>query len=106
MESRRIVGKVRLEISPALAGVVSAGGADWIILEKTEEEWATVGVLLTDLASTHADFRKAVFAPDTGEVNDQIIIVLNGSLLPPSEVAGTKLKGGDAVLLLPVFSGG
>ncbi|MFC2005607.1 MoaD/ThiS family protein [Chloroflexota bacterium] len=99
-------GKVRLEISPELAGVVSAGDADWVILEKAGEEWATVGDLLTDLASKHTDFRKAVFAPDTGEVNDQVLIVLNGNLLPPPEVAEAELKGGDTVLLLPVCYGG
>ncbi len=100
------MGKVRLEISPSLVGVVGEGGANWFIQEKTERAWATVGDLLTDLALTHADFRQAVFDPDTGEVSDQIIIVLNGGLLTLAKVTEVKLKGGDTVLLLPVFSGG
>ena len=74
------MGKVRLEISPSLAGVLNAEGSDWVILEKETGEWATIGDLLADLAFGHTDFRKAVFDPDTGKVGDQVMVVLNGSL--------------------------
>ncbi|MFC1534025.1 MoaD/ThiS family protein [Thermodesulfobacteriota bacterium] len=100
------MGKVRLEVSPELAGVLDAEGSDWVILEKEDSEWAAIGDLLTDLASGHSDFRKEVYDPFTGRVGDGVLIVLNGSLLQPADVAEVKLKEGDIVLLLPVFAGG
>ncbi len=100
------MGKVRLEISPSLAGVLNAEGSDWIIFEKEIGEWATISDLWADLALGHTDFRKVVFDPCTGKVGDQVIVVLNGSLLQLSDVTEVKLKDGDTVILLPVFSGG
>ena len=100
------MGKVRLEISPSLAGVLNAKGSDWVILEKEIEEGTTIGDIWEDLAFNHIEFREAVFDPGTGKVSDQVMVVLNDSLLQFSNVTEVKLKDGDTVILLPVYSGG
>ena len=100
------MSKVRLEVSPELAGVLDADCSDWVILEKEENEWAAIGDLLTDLASAHFYFREAVYDPYTSQINDGVLLVLNGILLQHENITGVKLKGGDTVLLLPVFAGG
>ncbi len=100
------MGKVRLEISPDLAGVLNAESYDWLILERQLGENTTIGDLLADLAFSNADFSRAVYDPHAAKVGDQIMVVLNNSLLQVSNVAAVELKDGDTLLLLPVFSGG
>lgn len=98
--------RVRLEIPPSLAGIFEGQGSDWFILEKEIGEEATIRDLLTDLAFSYADFRKAIFEPDTGKVSDEVLVVLNDSLLQFTEVTEAKLNDGDTIILLPVYSGG
>lgn len=108
------MGKVRLEIPPSLVNVLNAEGCDGVIaedsdsimLEKETAEWATVGELLTDLALRHIDFRRMVFNPNTKEVSSQIMITLNGTILPLGKVTELELKDGDRVVLFPILYGG
>ncbi len=100
------MGKVRLEISPTLAGLLNMDKSDWIIVQKEIEESATIGDLLTDLAFTYSAFRTAVFEPNIGKVSDQVIFVLNGTNIPASDVTQVKAKDGDVIVLVPIYSGG
>ncbi len=95
--------KVRLEIPSWIALMLHAPHSDMLILEK---EKATVGDLLSNLAAKYTDFDKVVFNPQLGEAADQVIIVLNDSLLQDTDMTGIKLNDGDSIVLLPVFSGG
>ena len=96
------MGKVQLRVSPSLSTTL----ADWLILEEEVGEETTIGDLLAGLGSSYADFRKAVFNPETGKVSDQVNIVLNDTLLPFPEVTEAKLNNGDSIILLPVYTGG
>jgi len=100
------VGKVQLKIPPWVASMLNEQGSGWLILEREVGEGATIGDLLADLAVSYSDFRKAVFNPDLGKVNDQLIVVINGSTLQLPDAAEAKLNDGDSISLLPVFSGG
>jgi molybdopterin converting factor small subunit len=86
--------------------VLHAVGSDWVVLEKESEQWVTIGDLLTDLASDNKDFRKLIFDPSLGKVNEEVMVVLNSKLLQLSDVTGVKLKDGDTVVLVPVYGGG
>lgn len=97
---------VRLEITPSLAGIMNTSGSAWFILEEKLEEGASVGDLFTRLALKYPEFRKAVFEPDTGEVSDEVLVVLNDVLLQSPGVSATKLRNGDTIILTPVYSGG
>jgi len=100
------MGKVRLKFPAWFASMLNAKGSDLATLEQEIGEGATVGDLLTDLASSYTDFRKVVFNPDVGKVGDQLIVFLNNSLLQRSDVTEAKLSDGDSVTILPVYTGG
>jgi len=100
------VGKVQLKIPPWIASMLNAQGSDWLILEKEIGEETTIGGLLADLTSSYTDFRKVVFNPYVGTVSDQLIVILNNSLLQGPDVTEAKLNDGDSVMLLPVYTGG
>ena len=100
------MGKVQLKILPWVANMLNTPGSSWLILEKEIGAGATIGDLLADLASSYTDFRKVVFNPDTGKVNDQVMVILNGGLLQFPDVTEAKLADGDSIVLLPVYSGG
>jgi len=100
------LGKIRLRVPPWIASMLNAGGSDWSVLEMHIGEVTTIETLLADIAISNARFRKAVFDPDSGQVNKLINIILNDRLLQFSEVTGTKLNDGDTLLLLPIYAGG
>ena len=81
-------------------------GSGSLVIERDLEEGATVGSLLADLALGHPNFRAALFNPDAGTVSDQVVVVLNDSLLQCPDVTTVKLNDGDKVMLLPQFAGG
>lgn len=100
------MGKVRLKITPSLAFILNARSSDWITFENEVGEGTTIGDLLRDFASGYADFHKMIFNPATGEISDNINVVLNDNLLPFPDVTETKVKDGDVVIVVAVYSGG
>ena len=102
----RIMGKVRLKIPSSIADTLNEQLSNWFIFEKEIGEGATIGDLLADLAFSYADFRKVVFDPDEGKVSDRIMVFLNDSLLQNTDVTKIKLKDGDSVIFMPVYTGG
>ncbi len=100
------MGKVQLRIPPWIASVLGEKDDSWFILEKEIGEGCTVGDLFGDLTAGNANFCKAVFNPDVGKVNEQLLVFLNDNLLEDSQVMEAKLSDGDSIMLLPVYSGG
>ena len=100
------MGKVQLKITPSFASILDAQSSDWLIVEKEIGEGATIGDLLTDLAPGYDNFHDMVFNPNTGEISDRVMIILNDSLLQFPDVTKAKLKNGDSVMLAVVFPGG
>ena len=50
--------------------------------------------------------RKVVFNPNLGKVNDQLAVVINGSILQLPDAAEAKLNDGDIISLIPIIDGG
>ena len=100
------MGKILLKVPPWISDMLNAQGSDWSVLEMQIGEGTTIGKLLTDITVSNERFRKAVFDPDSGKVNELVNITLNDSLLQFSEVAETKLSEGDTLVLLPLYAGG
>jgi molybdopterin converting factor small subunit len=80
--------------------------SDWITFEKEVGEGTTISDLLRDFASVYADFHKMIFNPVTGKISDNVNVVLNDNLLQFSDVTETKVKDGEVVILVAVYSGG
>ncbi len=58
------------------------------------------------LAAQHPTFQKILFEEAGQEFGANILVILNGSFVNPSDRAETLLKDGDEVMLLPVMDGG
>ncbi len=100
------MGKVRLKIPSSIADTLNEERSDFFICEKEIGEGATMGDLLADLAFSYADFRKVVFNPDIGKISEQVMVILNDSLLQFPDGTEAKLNDGDSVIFLPVYTGG
>ncbi len=100
------MGKIQLRIPPWIASMLGEEGSVWFVLEKEIGDESTVGDLLRDLTASNANFRKAVFNPDLGKISDQLIVVINHSLLQGPDVKEVKLNDGDSVMLLHMYTGG
>ena len=100
------MGCVRLRITPSLAGMIGATGADWLILETEIEEEMEITALLANLARSCPELSRSVYNPIEERVAHQVMVVLNDDLIQLSDLARTKVKDGDTVVLLPDYYGG
>ncbi len=100
------MGMVQLKIPPWITSMLNTPRSDWLILEKEVGMDTTIGDLLSELALSNNEFKKAVFDSDTGKSSGQVMISLNKSVLRYSDIAETKLNDGDIIMLLPVHLGG
>ena len=102
--------KVEIEITSAVATVLRQENSDRLVIEKEVAKGTTVGDLLADIAADLAprykDFNERIYNPDTGEVSDQVMIILNGDLLQFPHVTEARLSNGDRITLAIVFGGG
>ena len=101
-----IIVKVQLKFPHSFISLPTEQETDLFTLEKEVREGTTIGDLLANLASIYTDFGKVIFNSDTGEVSDRIMVILNRKLLQGPDVEGVKLNNGDAVFLIPTYSGG
>jgi sulfur carrier protein ThiS len=97
---------VQIKIPHWAARMWGSNAPGWIILEKEIGKGFTLGDLLNDLVTRHAYLQKVVFDQSTGAVSDQIMVILNDSLVQDRDVAKCELKEGDSVTLLPLYAGG
>ena len=100
------MAKVQVRISPSLAGSLNASGTEWLTLEREIGGRATLGDILAGIAFDDAQFRKVVFEPDTGRLNDLVVVVHNDTVLHNVRITESELQDGDIVILLPAFMGG
>jgi len=100
------MARVHLRVPPWIASMLDKQGSEWLVFDKDINEGATIGDLLTEFASNHADFRQVVFDPDIGRVSDQVLVFINDSLLQFPDMTEAKLSDGDRIILLPVYAGG
>lgn len=100
------MGKVNLKISPSLANASDPNWLGWYAFEKEFEKGETIGNLLEAAVSSHAGFRQQIFDPSTYELNGEVLLFLNDSLLELPDVTHKNLSEGDTVTLLVMDIGG
>jgi molybdopterin converting factor small subunit len=91
---------------PSIVFKTAGGSEGWVTVKRNVEDGATVAALLADLVATYPGFRESVYNPESGVVNEQIGVVLNGKLLTFSDISETRLSNNDEVLVQPIYSGG
>jgi hypothetical protein len=104
MRQKMITVKMQLYswISSSL-GESENGGST---LTKKVKEGTTFGGFFTELANSSPEFRKLVFDPETGRMNDEVVIMLNGRLEQFNIVIDSEIKDRDVIILSPVLIGG
>jgi molybdopterin converting factor small subunit len=101
------MGNIQIKINPSLASMASARQFNsWLTLDCQIDGKGTIGELLARLTREHPDFKRVIFDPETGKVSDEINVVHNQNLLISSEAGEAKVKDGDCILLMPIYTGG
>jgi molybdopterin converting factor small subunit len=100
------MGKVQLKMAPPFASMLGVKNYDWLTVEKNIGEGTTVRDLLAELASSHAEFRKTAFNPETGKISNQVMLILNDSFMHFTDVTEARLNDGDSIVMIPVYDGG
>jgi molybdopterin converting factor small subunit len=75
-------------------------------LREKVKEGTTLVAFLAELAGKFPEFRKMVFNPETGQLSEQVLIILNNRLIQYSEIQSIVLKDKDHITLAPVIFGG
>ncbi len=70
------------------------------------EEEATIRELFDRLAERHSAIGKKVFNREEQRFNEGIVITFNERVMSLYKVYEAKLKGGDKIIVLPVYTGG
>ena len=76
------------------------GGKDLLMFEA-----ASVGELLRQLTSQHAELRKHLFADD-GRLRSFVNVYVNEDNIRDKKNMDTELKAGDTISILPSIAGG
>ncbi len=101
------MGSVQLKISPSLASMATA---TWFstnfVVESPIDGSTTVGEVLAGFSRERPEFTRVIFDAATGKISDEINVVLNQSLLISSEAGKVRVKDGDSILLMPIYTGG
>ena len=100
------MAKINLELPSWIATKLNGKPSGRCVIEREIIVGATVNDFLMDMVATYLGFREAVYNPDTGSVTEQLSLVLNDCLLTTREILETKLKQGDTIVLIPIYSGG
>ncbi len=78
---------------------------DWLTLSRNLDGDASIGKVLRGLTGEITEFAPMIF-DKAGNITDDINVVLNQTMLLTSKAYYVKLKDGDTVILLPVYTGG
>ena len=101
------MGKVQIKISPSPLVMTSLGkGGEWLTLSRPIKGNSTIGKVLRSLTKEYSEFTTMISNKDTDNITDDINVVLNQTMLLTSKAYNVKLKDGDTVTLLPVYTGG
>ena len=70
------------------------------------EEETTIRELFNRLAERHSAIGNKVFNREGQKFNEGIVITFNERIISPYKIYETKLRGGDKIIVLPVYTGG
>jgi len=100
------MGKVQLKILPWVASMLNADDSSWLLLDQEIKKGETIGSLFKELAITYNNFRRIVFNPDTGKINDEVMVALNNNLVQSTDLMKIRLHDGDFITLFSSYFGG
>ncbi len=101
------MGKIRLEILPALAETLGIEAtSEEVISEQENGGDQLVKDLLNRLVARYQRFGQIVFNTDSQELTGRVVILFNGRALELQNGLETKLSDGDTLTFVPFIEGG
>ena len=101
------MSRVQLKINPSIASMATATWfSAYLTVELPLDGAGTIGELLSNFTREHQEYALLFFDDVTGKISDEINVVLNRNMLVSSEAGKVKLKDGDTILVLPIYTGG
>lgn len=75
-------------------------------LRRKVKPGTTIYTLFTELANQYPEFRKNIFDPNTGRLNDQVMVIINSRLIQSTDMKDVEVQDKDNIILSPVLVGG
>jgi hypothetical protein len=97
---------IYLQTRSWITDALGAPGNQTYAVEKKVESGSTLLSLLTGLANNYPEFKERVFNPETGQLSDQVLLLINDSLVRFDQVKSSPLHDKEAISLVPVIFGG
>ena len=98
---------VQIKINPSIASMASKRWeTGWLTLDFQIDGNDTIGKMLGYLIRERPGLARIIFDMQSGLISDEINVVHNENLLISSKAADVKIKDGDKILLLPIYTGG
>jgi hypothetical protein len=76
------------------------------ILKKKVPAGTKLGAFLAEVAGAYPEFRKMVFNPETCQMSEHVLVILNNKLIQYGEINELVLQDQDNITLAPVLFGG
>ncbi len=101
------MGKIRLEVLPALAETLGIEAtSEEVIADRESDGDSSVRELLNRLGARHQRFGQVVFDIHTQKLTGRVIIFFNGRDLELVDGLETRLSDGDTLTFVPLIEGG
>ncbi len=104
---QQIMGKIRLEVLPALAETLGIEAtSEEVISDQEIAGDQLVRDILNRLGARYQRFGQMVFDINTQELTGRVVIFFNGRTLELVNGLETKLSDGDTLTFVPLIEGG
>jgi molybdopterin converting factor small subunit len=97
---------IKLQAYAWISGAMGTADNQNQTMKKQINQGVTLFDLFSDLAGQYPDFCQKVFDPKTGQISDQVMIIVNGRLIQAKDFKATVMNDKDAIILSPVLVGG
>lgn len=97
---------VQVKILPWFSGILVPGQHSSVMLEEEMPSGSSLRTLLSLLTERFARFEELVYNPKEDMFQGHVVLTHNGRLVSPTEALTLVLQSGDAVALIPAYSGG
>lgn len=97
---------VRLEIVPWLTRLFGQEQGGRIRRQERLLPNESVGEFLRRLGEQYPDFGRVIWDAERDDLSEHVQVILNDMVLEAVGPAGTKLRPGDSIMLVPPYLGG
>lgn len=102
----QLTNTIRVEAYSWIASILGAAANENQKIKKQVKADSTVYDFFNELAENNPKFCEEVFNPQTGQLSDQVMIIMNGKLVQSADLRTTRFKDNDKITLSPVLVGG